>query len=211
MWFWDVQKYWKTPTFAKNKYCIFVKLSLGNLVALFKKYKSVLRFLGLFIGTYLLLGFLYAWYLKRWGGSDYFPDFLTHLVARQSGEILQSLGYTAQLFPYGQDQGMLLTIANSYSVNIVEGCNSASVIILFVAFVIAFAQNFKKTVLFLLAGAILIYIINLWRIVFLVIALYRFPEYQDFLHSIVFPGIIYGFVFLLWMVWVRLLQVKEAR
>jgi exosortase family protein XrtF len=82
---------------------------------------------------------------------------------------------------------------------------------LFVAFVIAFAEKFKKTVLFLFAGAVLIYIVNIVRIAILTVALYKYPQYEDILHSVVFPGIIYSMVFILWMVWVRMLKPNSIK
>lgn len=170
------------------------------------KYKTVVRFIVLFIGTYLILGILYSFYLSISNNSAYFPDYLTHLVALQSAAVLETFGYSAALRPAQLSQGMLLTIDGNYTVNIVEGCNSASVIILFVAFVIAFAESFKKTFLFLFACSVLIYIVNVIRIVILTVALYKYPQYEDFLHSVIFPGIIYSFVFVLWMVWVRMLK-----
>ncbi|MGO3182379.1 MAG: exosortase family protein XrtF [Aequorivita sp.] len=175
---------------------------------LFKKYKTVVRFVVLFLGTYLVLSILYALYLKASAKSGYFPDFFTNLVARQSGAVLDGFGYSALLTPHKLGGGMLLTIDNDYSVSIVEGCNSISVVILFVSFIIAFAESFKKTLLFLLAGAVLIYVVNILRIAILVVALYKFPEYENLLHSVIFPGIIYGMVFVLWMVWVRMLKPK---
>lgn len=177
----------------------------------FKRYITVIRFVVLFLGSYFLLAVLYALYLKWAAGSVYFPDPVTHLVARQSAAVLESFGYSVQLMADSLQKGMLLTINNQYTVNIVEGCNAVSVIILFVAFVLSFAQQFKKTVLFLLAGAVLIYVVNILRIAFLVVALYKYPEYQDFLHSVIFPGIIYGMVVLLWMAWVWKLSPKSAQ
>src|SRR5690554_7241579 len=106
---------------------------------------------------------------------------------------------------------MLLIIDNNYAVNIVEGCNAASVIILFVSFIISFAERFKKTFIFLLAGAVLIYVVNIIRIALLAIALYEFPDYQEVLHSVIFPAVIYGMVFILWIVWVRTLNAKPAK
>lgn len=137
--------------------------------------------------------------------SSYFPDFFTHLVARQSAAILSAFGYIPYLENSEQAGGVLMSI-RGYAVNIVEGCNSISVIVLFVSFVISFAQNFKKTFLFLLSGMVLIYIVNLFRISLLIIALYKYPQYQEILHEIVFPAIIYGMVFLLWIIWVRTIK-----
>ncbi len=173
---------------------------------LFKKYKAVVRFVVLFLGTYLLLSAGYGLYLKTSVNGNYFPDFITNLVARQSAAVLDTFGYSATLTPDTVVQGMLLTIDGNYTVNIVEGCNSISVIILFVAFIIAFAENLKKTVLFLFAGAVLIYIVNILRIAILTVALYKYPQHENILHSVVFPGIIYSMVFVLWMVWVRMLK-----
>ena len=88
------------------------------------------------------------------------------------------------------------------------GCNALSIIILFVSFIIAFAQRFKKTLFYIFAGVVIIYSVNILRITILAIALYNYPEYQHMLHGAVFPGIIYGMVFLLWLIWVQLLIPK---
>lgn len=174
--------------------------------ALFKKYKTVVKFVVLFLGVYLLLGIFYSVYLSFSKEGPFTPDYITNLVAKQSAAVLDAFGYGSALAPDQLEDGMLLTIENKYSVIIVEGCNSISVIILFVAFVIAFSEKFKKTFLFLFAGSVLIYIVNILRIAILVVALYKFPEYENILHSVIFPGIIYSMVFILWMVWVRMLK-----
>src|SRR5699024_8607517 len=108
-----------------------------------------------------------------------------------------------------QAGGVYITIKNSYSVNIVEGCNAIGVVILFTSFVISFAESFKKTALFLLSGMVLIYTVNILRVSFLAMALYKYPAYQEVLHGVVFPAIIYGMVFILWIVWVRTIKPKS--
>lgn len=181
---------------------------LKELKEIFLKYKSVLRFIILFMGTYLVLSIFYSFYLKLSANGGYFPDYFTNLVARQSARILDTVGYPAVLFDNYDKEGVYLTIKESYTVNIVEGCNAISVIILFVSFVVSFAAGFKKTFIFLLTGVGLIYIVNLFRISLLVIALYKYPQYQEVLHGVVFPAIIYGMVVLLWIIWVNRLNPK---
>lgn len=178
---------------------------------LFTKYKSVIRFIVLFLGTYLILSALYSFYLKASAESGYPPDFFTNLVAKQSAALLTAFGYDAALEFNSIRKGMLVIMDNKFAVNIVEGCNAISVIILFVSFIISFAERFKKTFLFLLAGAVLIYIVNILRIALLAIALFKYPEYQEVLHSVIFPAVIYGMVFILWIVWVRNLNAKPAQ
>ncbi len=175
-----------------------------------RKHKTVVKFVVLFLGTYIILGIFYLGYLKASEKGAFFPDYITHLVAKQSAAVLDGFGYNPILASDPLDEGVLLTIENKYTVSIVEGCNSISVIILFIAFVIAFAESFKKTFLFLFAGSVLIYIVNILRIAILVVASYKFPEYESVLHSVVFPGIIYSMVFILWMVWVWMLKPNAA-
>ena len=160
----------------------------------------------LFLGTYFLLTVLYALYLQVSKGGSYPPDYITHLVAKQSSTLINSFGYDASVVPHEAQPTMKLFVEGFYLARIIEGCNAISVIILFIAFVMAFAQRFRKTLFFILAGAVIIYTINILRIAILAIALYRHPEYEQTLHGVVFPGIIYGIVFLLWMLWVRIVS-----
>jgi len=181
------------------------------LKALFIKYKSVVRFVSLFLGTYLLLSLLYSGYLQLSKLGNYPPDFVTHLVAKQSSAVISGFGYAANVVPHLDEPTMKLYVNGTYLARIIEGCNALSIIILFVAFVIAFAEKFKKTFLFIFTGMVLIYAINVMRIAILAISLYKYPQHKELLHGVVFPGLIYGMVFLLWMLWVRMLQpVKKA-
>jgi len=170
---------------------------------LLTKYKGVIQFVLLFLGTYLVLSFCYSLYLQVSKEGGYHPDFVTYLVAKQSVAIISGFGYQADIVPHNLHPQMQLFIDKEFLGSIIEGCNSLSIIILFVAFIVAFAQSFKKTLLFLLGGSVLIYGVNLIRIVILSIALHHYPEQEKVLHGVVFPAFIYGMVFLLWMLWVR--------
>lgn len=144
-------------------------------------------------------------YLNTSFTGNYYPDFITNLVAKQSSELISGFGYEAEVMPHDTETSMKLYINQTYLARIVEGCNAVSIIILFIAFIISFSEKLKKTVLFLVAGGTLIYAVNILRIAILAIAIYKYPEYTDTLHGVVFPAIIYGMVFLLWMIWVRML------
>lgn len=177
--------------------------------SLFKKYKAVIQFVVLFLGAYFVLSVLYSVYLNFALTTTYYPDFVTNLVAQQSSWVLKGFGYSMDLFQNTLNSSVYMQLENNYGVNIVEGCNSVSIIILFASFIIAFAERFKKTILFLFAGATLIYAVNIARIAILVVALHKYPQYESILHGVVFPGIIYSMVFLLWMIWVRSLKPKS--
>ncbi|NND61657.1 MAG: exosortase family protein XrtF [Flavobacteriaceae bacterium] len=176
--------------------------------ALLQKYRSVIRFVVLFLGTYLVLTLIYSLYLSLSKGGAYPPDFITNLVAKQSSSLLNGFGVAANVVPHETQPTMKLFVEGQYLARIIEGCNAVSIIILFISFIISFAEKWKKTLLFIFAGAALIYGVNIIRISVLSVALYHYPEQESLLHGIVFPGIIYGMVFLLWMFWVRSLSIK---
>ncbi len=153
--------------------------------------------------VYSILTFSYKFYLQYSTGEHYYPDYMTHVVAQQSVDLLHDLGYDAQVIPHPNEASMKLIINKKYVARVIEGCNSVSVIILFISFIIAFSGQFKTTVLYILAGSVLIYIANLFRVVILSIGLYHYPWRKDILHTVIFPGIIYGMVCLLWVFWVN--------
>ncbi|MEZ4779667.1 MAG: exosortase family protein XrtF [Flavobacteriaceae bacterium] len=170
---------------------------------LFRKYQSVLRFLLIFLGSYILLSLLYGGFLSLSKGKEATPDLITQNVAKQSTAVLNSLGYISKVEANKDLPSLQLWVEETEVGTIIEGCNSLSIIILFISFVVAFSAPIKKTLLFLFAGAVLIYSVNLIRIAVLAIALYQYPQHQEFLHTVVFPGIIYGLVFVLWVLWVQ--------
>lgn len=168
-----------------------------------QEYKSFLLFLAKFFGTYASLTVVYELYLQQFSGGLVFQaDGFTVLVSEQVQHTLQFFGYVAQLIPQTTEAGMLLLVEQKPIARIVEGCNAMSVIILFVAFVVAFSGKWKTTLVFVLLGALLVHLLNIIRIALLCMALLHYPNSRDFLHDIVFPLFIYGVVFLLWIVWV---------
>lgn len=146
---------------------------------------------------------VYKLYLNASAGSQYYPDYVTNLVAYQSEALLNTIGYNAKVLKHPEEPSMKLLLEGNYIARIIEGCNAISVVILFMSFVVAFSGKLKTTILFLLSGSVIIYVVNLIRIVILSIGLYNYPSQSEILHSVVFPAIIYGMVFLLWMLWVN--------
>ena len=150
-----------------------------------------------------MLSMSYKLYLDYSEGSNFYPDYITNLVARQSKSLIETVGLKAEIAPHPNEASMKLIINNKFVARIIEGCNSISIIILFVSFIIAFSGKFKTTLFYLLFGCVMIYAVNLIRIVILTIGLYNYPWRREILHSVIFPLIIYGLVFLLWMFWVN--------
>jgi exosortase family protein XrtF len=134
---------------------------------------------------------------------------MTIWVGKAVSYIFSLIGVNAQTLPLENEAGLKLLINGEYMARIIEGCTAVSVIILFVAFVVSFGSSIKKSLLFAVAGSIIIFVFNWFRIVFLGYLLYLFPQWQDIAHRVVFPALIYGLVVLMWMYFVKKININE--
>lgn len=169
------------------------------------KYKKSIIFLSKFFVTYFLFFAVYAYYLKssqhKEGVFQCAP--LTTEVANQTTSVLTFLGYKVTSVQHDKEMSVKLLVNDLYVARVIEGCNSISIIILFIAFIVAFSGPKLATVVYAIVGSVIIYGINILRIAFLTIMLYKYPNQQMVLHNLVFPAIIYGTTFMLWVIWVH--------
>jgi len=170
-----------------------------------KNRKIIINFLIRFFVTYFVLLAAYSIYLKQTQqkGDIFSCDPLTEEVAHQTHKLGKLFGFNTYTGQHESELSMKFFVGDVYAARIVEGCNSVSIIILFLTFIIAFTGTFKATVIFGIIGCIIIYVVNLFRILILSLLMYKYPEYQYLLHSLLFPGIIYGTTFILWIIWVN--------
>ena len=169
------------------------------------KNKAIIVFLVKFFATYFILFGAYSFYLnKTQQKSDIFVcSPITYTVANHVLEISKMLGYDAEIEQNSNELSIKFILNGNYVSRIIEGCSSVSVIILFLSFIMAFSGSFINTILFGLFGSVLIYIVNVLRIIAFSILYHKHPAYQTILHDLLFPSIIYGLVFVLWITWVK--------
>lgn len=179
----------------------FVKNSALN--SLLLQYKPFLLFLGKFLLTYFVLALLYQTYLNRFDSAANQVDSFTQMVANQTQTLLTLFDNDALIESHPTEPSVKIIYNGKYVSRIIEGCNALSVMILFVAFIVAFTGKLKRTIVFILFGLLLIHLLNVVRIALLSVALYHYPQYEHLLHAVIFPLIIYGIVFLLWVIWVN--------
>lgn len=177
----------------------------------FIKYRPFLQFLGVFLLSYLLLIGVYQLYLAQFDAEKFEVDGITQVVSEQTRIVLDSFGYNVILVPHLSNPSVKVIVDSVPIVRIVEGCNAVSVMILFVAFVLAFSKGFSKTTGFVVAGLLIIHILNVLRIALLTMGIIKYPEYTHILHGVIFPLVIYGVVFLLWIIWVTKFTTHVAK
>ena len=167
------------------------------------QYKPFLLFLGKFAAAYLILILLYQGYLNQFDSKAFQVDGFTKLVAEQTKQTILFLNGNAQTEVNSSESSVKFFFNQKYVARIIEGCNALSVIILFIAFIVAFTGKLKHTILFGISGSVLIHILNVARIALLSAAIFYFPEQEEILHVVIFPLFIYGVVFILWVIWVN--------
>ncbi|WP_431611600.1 exosortase family protein XrtF [Chryseobacterium sp. 'Rf worker isolate 10'] len=171
-----------------------------------KDFKPVLGILLRFIIIYLVLLFAYQLYLNS--GKDAGLDSFSRIIANQVMSIQNVIGYPTQLYDDVKNEQVWFYVKQRYETRMVEGCNAVSVIILFVSFVFAFYKG-AKTFVFVGVGLVLLYIMNLLRIVGLNIVMVDHKEYGKMFHDSIFPAVIYGTVVLLWLVWIKFFALQH--
>lgn len=169
----------------------------------FLEYRAFLVFLAKFFLSYLILALIYQAYLGQFDAAKFEIDAFTQFVSDQTVGVIFWLDSAVMQRPNVREASTNILFHDQIIARIVEGCNALSIMILFVAFLISFTGTFKNTLLFGLAGILIIHIFNIARIALLVIAIYYYPASTALLHDIIFPLVIYGIVFLLWLVWIN--------
>ena len=170
-----------------------------------KGQRNTVLFLIRFFVTYFILFGTYSFYLNKTQQKEgvFSCSPITKAVANQTKTLLSVFDYNVEILQHTEEMSMKVILNNTYVSRVIEGCNSISIIILFIAFIVAFRGGIKETIIFGVIGSIIIYGVNIVRISFLTAMIYEYQHYQDVLHNIVFPLIIYGTTFLLWIVWVH--------
>lgn len=166
-------------------------------------YKPFLIFLGKFLLTYLFLTFVYQMYLNQFDSKKCELDDFTILVAHQTEQLMLYFDCDVKTQNNIKEPAVNFFYKQKHIARVIEGCNALSVIILFIAFIIAFSGKVKPTIIFIIGGSILIHLLNVTRIALLTKLMYDYPQHIHLMHGVLFPLFIYGVVFILWVVWVN--------
>lgn len=172
-----------------------------------KEFKPVLLFLVKFALSGGVLIFLYNVFLNQYHQFDQ-PDPYSIFVADSVVSVQQFLGFQSLNKIDPSNPWIWVMLNHKWASYINEGCNAISIMIMFVAFIIAFSKGFIKTTLFIVGGLFVIQLMNIARIVLLNWIFVYHDEYGKAAHDYLFPAIIYGTIVVLWIVWVKFFALK---
>lgn len=173
-----------------------------------REFKPVLIFLLKFILVWGVLAVVYNVYLSNYHSQNK-PDPYSQTVAKWTVSCINSAGFDSYQKDDETRPWTWLYMNGEKASYINEGCNAISIMIIFVAFIIAFSTTWKQTVLYILGGLIIIQIMNVVRIAILTYIYGHHEEYSKMAHDYLFPAILYGTIVVLWIVWVRFFALKQ--
>jgi exosortase family protein XrtF len=169
-----------------------------SIVTLLKKISTQDKFIAKFIlkafCLYLIWFFIYDNWLLKDGWLDHF--LINHLVDATS-MILNFIGFDT--FQYADAVG----IDGTHGVLIGAPCNGLELFALFTGFIIIFPGKISNKLVYIPIGVLIIHFLNILRLVGLAVVVLYYPDSLDFNHKYTFTIIIYGIVFLMWMMWVK--------
>lgn len=166
---------------------------------LLKEFKPALLFLGKFLALYFIGNIVYGLYIESFGDR---PDGITRMVTNQCSSILHLIGYNTTVQDHGTEAKIALRMAGTTVLYVFEGCNGVNVMIVFVAFLVAFGGPGKSFAFFLPAGIIIIHVFNLLRIQLLFHLAKNNERHFYYYHKYLFTATLYLVVFALWAFWV---------
>ncbi|MBN8575735.1 MAG: exosortase family protein XrtF [Cytophagales bacterium] len=166
-----------------------------------KAINPALRFVLVFVGLYFILNVMYGLWISTF---EHRADPLTTTITRQTSQVLNWAGDSTTWLPAEDKPTVGILQAGRRIISVYEGCNSLNVMIVFVAFVVAYKGKFRMAALFVPMGLLIIYLINILRIILLYTVALHWSAYFYYFHKYLFTAVIYAVVFLLWLWWMRL-------
>lgn len=170
---------------------------------MWKQFKPALLFVVRFVGLYLAGNIGYGVYISAFNNR---PDTITHWVTQQAAALVSVLFEPVSIAAHAVDATVLMQQEGETIISVYEGCNGVNVLIIFVAFVLAFGGRVKLMLPFILLGLVAIHVANLVRIVLLYAVMTRYDALFYFFHKYLFTASLYAVVFGLWVVWVKYFQ-----
>ena len=156
---------------------------------------------------YVVCYFFYELILKKYTRFD---QYFIRVIINACEQILSFLNY--KTFSSREINDLqVFGIDGSNGVWIGGPCNGITLMFLFAIFIIAYPGNSNRKLWYLPLGILLIYFLNLFRIISLALIAYYKPSYLEFNHTYTFTFIAYSFVFSLWMLWVNKFSIETEK
>lgn len=174
---------------------------------LLHQYKDSLLFIARFVGLYVFLNTIYGFFVEYYDPN---PDPITSTVTEHVAKVLDLFHDKINTVPDATEPNIHLQLNGKNVVSVFEGCNSVNVMIVYIAFIVAFKGSLRATVKFSLIGLLFVYFINLLRVALLFEVAWFYPQHLYFFHKYLFTAVIYLIVFIIWFQWINRVKSEKS-
>lgn len=137
---------------------------------------------------------LYEW-LTQW---------LTHTLLVASQAVLLAFSEESLIYKKSLQQ------IGGNGIYLDRGCLGRNLMGLYAGFIVVFPGRVRSKLWFIPIGLMLIFGVNILRIVGLYITNKYYPQYMDINHHTVFKYTVYALTFLLWYIWIKYFRRTET-
>ncbi len=175
---------------------------------MFSDFKYSFLFLGKFLLVYFCANLLYGVYIDSFQDT---PDPITYWVTDQTSMVQNILGIESSIQVNEGKKSISMRHQDDGVINVFEGCNGINVMIVFVAFLVAYGGSLTRMIWFLPLGLMIIHLFNLLRIMLLFVAAQQNTRYFYYIHKYFFTAALYLVVIVLWIIWVTRWSTKQTK
>jgi exosortase family protein XrtF len=158
-----------------------------------------IRFILISTFLYAFLYLVYQFIVKKY---TYYDQNFIGLIINSADFLLNLFGF--KTYKVLQDRDMqVIGIDGANGVWIGSPCNAITLFALFTVFIVAYPGNQKHKFWYIPIGILIIHLLNIFRVLALAMISFYRPDLLEFNHTYTFTFIIYGVIFLLWLIWVN--------
>jgi len=100
---------------------------------------------------------------------------------------------------------------NDTGIRIVWGCSGVKESIMTLLVIVTARGRWKLKLAYIPAGVAFILLLNFIRLTSLTFLVHHHMHWFDFVHGVVFRFVMYGGIFLVWLIWIEKIQIKHRR
>lgn len=186
---------------------------------MWKDFKPTILFLVKFFAIYGILSFGYGKFISHYDSLENpKTDPITSFVSFNCTNTSTIFGYEPLIIrddhlnskSESEQTYDSIWLSGKYAISVEEGCNGINIMILFLAFIIAFGGKLLNTLLFIPFGILFIHASNIGRLMLLALINVKYQgQAFHFFHKFGFTAIIYLSILFLWFLWVTKFSGKK--
>ncbi len=135
---------------------------------------------------------------------------LTNFTAHSAAVVLKPFYSDVRVVEDPQRQRAHIYLGQQLAVDIADPCNALELYMLYLGFLVCMPANLKRQLVFGIMGVLAIYAANVLRCAALFWFHLEQRQYFDYVHKYVFTLVVYGLIFLFWMLYTRKNATKKT-